>query len=501
VKMGVQYEYVGAQNTAQDNLNGTFFFRSDAFYDAANPSTYPERLQVRVPGPLAYYQKAHFGSAFAQDKWRVSPRATISVGLRYDLEVQPFTERDNPAFTDPKSYPVDKNNFSPRLGFTYDVSGSGHAVARGGYGRFYDKTHFELISAIITNGVFSDSFQVFFPTNNADPGPSAGALPLDQMLAGGPTLNRALLEQRYPPGSRIKNTGNVTLDNPDRTIPYSDQVTAGYERQLASTLSVSADYVHARARDQLMLKDLNPGLRATTARTATVTRVNPAFTAAVFEPVNDGKIDFDALEAALVKRYADGYSFRVSYTLGYSRGNTSGLAAPSSPFQLLDDLQLDQNQGPTNFDRRHNLVISGQAIVPKTTGMTVAWVARALSGTHFSVTDSTTDPDRNGTFSEPLPAGSYTSTTARNPYSADVEAERNGATGPGFFQLDLRLGYRLRPGGDRSLDLFADVFNVTNRANFDNPIGDRRSTDFFNLTTLRAGAVPTTLQLGVRFAF
>jgi hypothetical protein len=45
------------------------------------------------------------------------------------------------------------------------------------------------------------------------------------------------------------------------------------------------------------------------------------------------------------------------------------------------------------------------------------------------------------------------------------------------------------------------VFNVTNRANFDNPIGDRRSTDFFNLTTLRAGAVPATLQLGVRFAF
>jgi len=264
---------------------------------------------------------------------------------------------------------------------------------------------------------------------------------------------------------------------------------------------VSADYVHARARDQLMLRDLNPGLRATTARTATVTRVNPAFAAAVLEPVNDGKIDYDALETALVKRYAAGYSFRVSYTLGYSRGNTSGLAAPTSPFQLLDDLNLALNQGPTNFDRRHNLVISGQAIVPKTTGMTIAWVARALSGTHFSVTDSTTDPDRNGTFSEPLAAGSYTSTTGRNPYTADVTAERNGATGPGFFQLDLRLGYRLRPGSGRSLDLFADVFNVTNRANFDNPIGDRRSTDFFNLTTLRAGAVPATLQLGVRFEF
>ena len=53
----------------------------------------------------------------------------------------------------------------------------------------------------------------------------------------------------------------------------------------------------------------------------------------------------------------------------------------------------------------------------------------------------------------------------------------------------------------RSLDLFADIFNITNRANFENPTGDRRSTDFLNLTALRAGAVPATLQLGVRMEF
>jgi hypothetical protein len=320
------------------------------------------------------------------------------------------------------------------------------------------------------------------------------------MLAGGPTVNRALLEERYPAGSRIRNTGTVVLDSPDRRIPYTDQFTAGYERQLATNLSASADYVHARARDQLMLQDLNPGLRVTTARTSTLVRVNPAFAGAVNTPVNVGSIDYDALQMALVRRFSSNYSFRVSYTLGYSRGDTSGLGAPTSPFQVLDDLNLELNQGPTNFDRRHNLVLSGQAEIPKTTGITVAWVARALSGTRFSLTDSTTDPDRNGTFAEPLPAGEYTG-AGRNPYTATVESERNGATGPGFFQLDLRLGYRMRPGGGRALDLFAEIFNVTNRANFDNPIGDRRSTDFLNLTTLRSGGVPATLQLGARFEF
>ena len=121
---------------------------------------------------------------------------------------------------------------------------------------------------------------MLFPANNSDPGPAAGNPPTDPMLVGGPTVNRALLTAAYPPGSRVRNTGTVTLDNPDRVIPYTDQFTAGYERQLFSTLSVSADYVHARARDQLMLQDLNPGLRTSPARTATVVRINPAYVGA-----------------------------------------------------------------------------------------------------------------------------------------------------------------------------------------------------------------------------
>jgi hypothetical protein len=130
----------------------------------------------------------------------------------------------------------------------------------------------------------------------------------------------------------------------------------------------------------------------------------------------------------------------------------------------------------------------------------VAWIARALSGSKFTLLDSTTDPDRNGTFAEPLPSGSYVS-AGRNPWNVDFESKRNGATGPGLFQLDLRLGYRLQAGAGRALDMFVDVFNVTNRANFENPTGDRRSTNFLNLTALRAGAVPTTAQIGVRLQF
>ena len=83
----------------------------------------------------------------------------------------------------------------------------------------------------------------------------------------------------------------------------------------------------------------------------------------------------------------------------------------------------------------------------------------------------------------------------------DFESERNGARGPGLFQADIRFGYRVPAGRNRNLAFFADVFNITNRANFENPIGDRRLPDFLNLTALRAGAVPTTVQFGTRVEF
>ena len=109
-------------------------------------------------------------------------------------------------------------------------------------------------------------------------------------------------------------------------------------------------------------------------------------------------------------------------------------------------------------------------------------------------------PDRNGQFAEPLPSGSY-SGTGDESVSVNFESKRNGARGPGFAQLDLRAGYRLRLGGDRTLDIFGEAFNATNRANFALPTGDLRSTNFLRLVSLDAGGLPTTGQIGVRLGF
>ncbi len=502
-KVGVQYQYVGVRSEAHDNLNGTFSFgRSNGPFDPADPRTYPDRLSIRVPGPSSSYVKAQYYAAFAQDKWKINDRLTLSIGVRYDLEVIPTPGADQPALGVVGSYPVDKNNWGPRVGFSYDIGGAGRDVLRGGYGIFYDKTHFDLgITALFTAGVFSESFVVNFPANAADPGPRNGRLPADPFLVNGPTVNRTLLGQLYPPGSRVKNTGTVALDNPNRKVPQSRQATLGYERQLARDVAFTVDYVHVWGRDLFMTRDLNPGLRAEPLPTSPLVRIHrDLFTAAVNQLVNAGRTEYDALQMQFEKRFSNQYSARVAYTLSYARGNTPAVGAPASGFQLLDDLRLDLNEGPTNVDRRHNFVVSGTALVPRTGGLTVSWVARALSGLPFTLTNANVDPDRNGSLSEPLPAGRYRG-VGDDAWEVEFESKRNGARGPGFFQLDLRLGYRLWPRGPATIDVFADVFNVTNRANFDNPSGNQASPTFLVLTALREGGVPRTGQLGVRVSF
>jgi hypothetical protein len=518
IKLGVQYVYSGALNVNHGNLNGTFTFgQNDVDFNPAVPSTYPDRFSIRVGGPSEFYQKATYFSLFGQDKWRITPRLTLSVGLRYDLEVIPLAETDNPLVS---GYPVDKNNIQPRVGVVYDLGG-GRSIIRGGYGRFFEKTHFELIGGLYTGTPFTNSFVVNFPTSAADPNPRLGLMPTNPYLVNGPVINRTLLEQQFPSGQVLRNTG-ASWDNQDRVVPYTDQITVGYERQLAANLAVSADYVHSASRDLLMSVDLNPGLRATTVSTAALTRQPSAalvsayaalrttypgfanFTTGVTQPFNVGSLDYDALLLSVNKRFGQNYETRVSYTLSSTRGNTSGNGVGAINFQLLDALNLDLNEGPSNFDTRHNFVVSGRAVIPKTRGLNVSWVARALSGAPFTLTNGTVDADRNGILFDPVAAGDYAGTPQNGFTAYSVEGfdgKRNGATGPGFFNLDARVSYSV-PLGPRRLEVFGDLFNVTNRANFASPTADVSNTGtFLLLRAYSTSYAPRKIQLGARFVF
>ncbi|MBI3261593.1 MAG: TonB-dependent receptor [Acidobacteria bacterium] len=502
VKFGLQYIYAPMRIGAQGNMNGTFRFNTDRRFDPTNPTTYPERLEVRVPGPLDYLMKGHFIAGFAQDKWKVNPRVTLNLGLRYDVEVVPLNERDNPRFAGQGDYPVDKNNVSPRVGVTYALDDAGRSVIRGGFGLFYQKTPFFLQGNFISSGVFADSFTVLFPAAGVDPGPSRGQFPTDPFLVNGPTVTRALLNAQFPPGTLRKNTGDVFLDSPDRKEALSRQYTIGYERQFFGDLAIRVDYIRAENRDQLVRKNLNPPTRTSTARTAPVVRPNSAFVQNVWEPVNAGAYTYDALQVMVDKRFSRGYGVRLSYTRSRARGNADAGFNSIIATQVGDDLRLDLNEGPEGDDRPHLLSMSGTAEVPHVPGLSVSPVLRYMSGTPFTLTNSQFDLNRNGRFDDEfLPPGTY-SGVGRNAITVENKGGRNGARGPDFFELNLRVAYAIWLPSSHRLQLFGEFFNLTDRANFVNPGGDSRlSSSFLVVRGLRRGPTSRLGQIGIRYAF
>src|SRR5262249_51087985 len=252
-------------------------------------------------------------------------------------------------------------------------------------------------NSYVTSGPNVASVTAQFPADNIDPGPRAGRLPTNPMLVNGPTVNYALLNTLYPAGQLQRNTGDVYFDTPDRVQPHTQQFSAGYQRQLGAQLSASADYVHTNASDQWLLENLNPGLRVNTTASGAIIRVDPNYVTNVWQRQNIGSYEYDALNVVLEKRDSHNWSGRASYTLAYSRGNFGGAETATNNYQLLNDPNLALGQGPTDFDRRHNLVLSGRlAEVPRTKGMTLSGTLRILSGLPFTLIDSNIDADRNG---------------------------------------------------------------------------------------------------------
>ena len=506
LKIGAQYQLGEHYREDQRFMNGAFQFTSDRPFNAADPSTYPERLTIRVPQMVQLLSTTHSTGVFAQDKWQISQQFTLSLGLRYDVHVSPLVELWNPYFADPEKYPIDRNNFQPRVGFAYSPTPT--SVIRGGYGIFYEKQWIDRFENYSLNRVFTNSFTAQFPIDNPDRGPGQGQLPTHPLLVNGPTLNRNLVNQLVPPGSLARNTGAVWLDTPDRILPLQRQASIGYERQIARNLSFAADYMHIDNRNQPLRYNLNPATKQTTGRTAPITRVDfsgvasqlgvTPFSSDVWIVEYIGETKYDGLNLALEKRMSDYWTARLSYALGKGEGNTNGTPTATNDFQVLEQRNLDQNEGPTNADRRHAVTASGRVEVPWIRGLTAGAVGRFLSGTPFTIHNSNVDVNRNNIAVDPIAPGTY-SGTGQNALTIENKGGRNGAVGPGTMQIDARFGYRLRPGG-RSIDFFAEIFNLTNEPNFANPTGDQRLA-FLVPASLAGGGFPRQFQIGARFGF
>src|SRR5687768_4664387 len=219
IKAGVDASFIDLFSEFHNNLDGTFTFTTSTPFNAAVAATYPTQFTQNVGDPIVNLNNNIY-AAFVQDQWRPTDRLTLNLGLRWDYE-------------DVAGIDHDKNNFAPRLGFVWDVSGAGVTVVRANAGIYYD----QIFLNIPLNAENAKKFVQTLITNPGYPDPN------------GPNPNRTT--------GPITPTPSTVQFAPDNRTPYTQQITAGVQRQIGRSFSVSADLVRARGLGLLRSIDAN----------------------------------------------------------------------------------------------------------------------------------------------------------------------------------------------------------------------------------------------------
>ena len=476
--------------------SGTFRFPTDAPYNPANPATYPDQFTVTVGPPndfgYAITSKDRRHYFFAEDKFRVSSNLTLNLGLRYDHQQQT---------------PGSSDDFAPRLGIAWDVTGVGRTVVRGGVGKFYayvpvvlDLTHKQtgVLTLFPTITITDPNSAVLRPDVISDSQGNPGVAVLSP--AGQAELNR--LRDQTIAGTAFNR--DPRIDSADRQMPYQWSWSAGINHQFSTNMAVAFDYVANASRDQLGVVDINepvsgvrPGVAVFDPTGALIPAVarGTAFRRVLQTQTRDEfNGDYKSLQFSFLRRMANRWSGRLAYTLQES--HYVGLGNPDARRVWLDD-DIEADYGTFASNRRH--VLAGTATVNPWRSLTIATVVSAISGAPINETVGT---DVNGdidTNDRPVRGVHDLTMPILSEVDSQGRAVINGLEGPGSFLIDMSFRYQIPvKGGLESIDFFYDVFNILNRENLVPPLGNRRSPVFMIPT---AAQFPRQMQFGIRVRF
>jgi hypothetical protein len=445
----------------------------------------------------------NFGG-FAQDDWKLTPRLTLNYGVRYEYLGLFKDESDRIFNFVPGSatglvqvgtpglsnlYQTDRNNFGPRIGFAYDLTGKGRTVVRGAYGMYYDtpSQDFFLLQNFQAGGPASPATNpgtgVTSVTFSSGPIPFGPGVPIFGAAAGasGPTPIFAV---------------DLNL----RT-PYIQNYNLNVQQEVRPGMVVQVGYVGSQGRKLFRLRDINqasPGLAATRQSRRPFNSQYPQFSFIDYLETSANS-NYNAFQASLKQRLSRGLNFSVAYTLSKSIDDASngifsgtrGVSFPQNSFNLAAERAISvfdqRHRFMTNFTYDLDILSSALGSLPKslTGGWQVGGIYTAASGlptTPFLSTDvSGTGElnDRPNLIGDPM-AGAQRDAANwfnRSAFAAPAtgtfgSSARNTIIGPRLHIVDLSVGKTTKLNDRFTTQFRAEAFNLFNHANLALPAVD-----------------------------
>jgi len=351
--------------------------------------------------------RAHDLSGFAEDDWKVTPRLTLNLGVRYDF-LSPSTDKRgrlgnfDPSLVSPAALanggpglrngfilPASANfdsitgtpgvsdstfsiannlNFAPRIGFAWDPTGDGKTAIRGGYGIYYVRISNQTLLQLLTAAPFFQLSSIVNPgTTNANPFPN---LPLPSQFPIFP--NFPTYGGLRASGSPIFTGGSLIALNPfqrNARTPYAEQYNFSIQRQLPAKFTLEIGYAGSQGVRLLQSLQLNQAqlaspaapIRGVTANSSA--NVNARVTVAGFSSTGlntvtaNGHSSYNAFISTLSRRLDTSF-LQVAYTYSKSIDNNSGSITQDLGNSGGNQLQPSTERGLSDFDRPHRLAVT-----------------------------------------------------------------------------------------------------------------------------------------------
>jgi outer membrane receptor protein involved in Fe transport len=434
---------------------------------------------------------------FAQDDWRVNPRLTLNLGVRWEYQQYPKPFLANPAVPQTGVLPSDKTDFGPRIGFALDIKGDGKYSLRGGYGIYYGLMGTSTIyNALINTGVTGGQFQVSIaqtcvPTGGVLPAGCAAAAPIfpntvasvSSPTAGiqyfqsgfkSPRIHQADLTFEHEIARNTVVSGALLLSFGQRLPLFVDTNLNRPTRSFTYTLS-GGPYDGQTYTVPWFYSCANPVCGGVT----TTSRPNPNFGAmtaiesVVWSKYVAGVVQFN-------RRLTKGLQFSVNYTRSTARDLGQSSTTFTQTNNTFNAFDIGGEAGRSFLDIPNKLIANAvwqpQWKNKFARDWTFSPIFAAYSGAPLNSTVSVTVP-LPGLSQAPNCWAAIAPSTTLSQVCATPGGGQNGSGGstrfalaprngfrlPPIWNVDLRVSRRFRFGESKAIEVLAEGFNLFNR--------------------------------------